>query len=203
MSFSDAYIGDRTGDSISDLYLGGGTQGSVGAGPQRARFETYAWDGAHVELAQTEYEESQLRYFRLVDANRAFDEADYETARSLYEEVLERPDLVEPSHWHSAEEERSALDRYATYRLVLLDILVEDYVGAQRRAEEMAAANPDDPISTGALETVMTFARTNSLSDACTAFTASVEGVEPDPIAPLDDMGYGNPSLVAETLCPL
>ncbi len=203
MSYSEAYLGDDSGDSITDLQLVGGTQGSVGAGPQRSRSETYGWDGEYVVLLLTEYEDSPYRYFKLVDANSAFTAGDYPTARTIYDEVITRDDLEDLGYFADLEDERGAMTRYATYRLMLLDILEEDFVGAQSRAETMVADYPDDVVATGALETVMTFARTDSLSEACAVFTASVEGIEPDPIAPLDYMGYANPELGAETLCPL
>ncbi|MDP2948318.1 MAG: hypothetical protein Q8P22_02115, partial [Chloroflexota bacterium] len=37
---------DTNGDGIQELYVAAGTQGSVGAGPQRNSNLTYAWDGA-------------------------------------------------------------------------------------------------------------------------------------------------------------
>jgi hypothetical protein len=203
MSYSEAYFGDDSGDSITDLQLVGGTQGSVGAGPQRSRSETYGWDGEHVVLLLTEYEDSPFRYFKLVDANIAFDAEDYPTARALYEEVINNEELEDLGYFADLEDERGAMTRYALYRLVILDILEEDFVGAQSRAEQMVADYPNDPIAVGALETVMSFARTGSLSEACTTFTTGVNTLEPDPVAPLDYMGYANPELGAETLCPL
>lgn len=202
MSYSEIYFGDDSGDSITDMQLVGGTQGSVGAGPQRSRSETYGWDGEHVVLLLTEYEQSPFRYFKLVDANWAFDAEDYPTAQALYEEVVTRDDLEDLGYFADMEDERGAMTRYALYRLVLLDIVDEDFVGAQSRAEQMVADYPNDVIATGALETVMTFAQASSLPDACAAFTASVESIEPDPVAPLDYMGYANPEYGAETLCP-
>lgn len=202
MSYSEAYFGDDSGDSIVDLQLVGGTQGSVGAGPQRSRSETYGWNGENVVLLLTEYEDSPYRYFKLVDANMAFTAEDYPTARTLYDEVITRDDLEDLGYFADLEDERGAMTRYALYRLVLLDILDEDFIGAQTRAEQMVADYPNDSIATGALATVMTFAQTSSLPEACVTFTASVEGIEPDPVAPLDYMGYANPELGAETLCP-
>lgn len=202
MSYSEAYFGDDSGDSITDLQLIGGTQGSVGAGPQRSRSETYGWDGEHVVLLLTEYEDSPFRYFKLVDANMAFDAEDYAQARTLYEEVITRDDLEDLGYFADLEDERGAMTRYAIFRLVILDILDEDFIGAQNRAEQMVADYPDDVVASAAFDMVLRYGQSQDWTETCIQVLLNLEGIEPDPVAPLDYMGYANPEYGAETLCP-
>lgn len=202
MSYSEAYFGDDSGDSITDLQLIGGTQGSVGAGPQRSRSETYGWDGEYVVLLLTEYEDSPFRYFKLVDANMAFDAEDYAQARTLYEEVITRDDLEDLGYFADLEDERGAMTRYAIFRLVILDILDEDFIGAQNRAEQMVADYPDDVVASAAFDMVLRYGQSQDWTQTCIQVLLNLEGIEPDPVAPLDYMGYANPEYGAETLCP-
>ncbi len=202
MSYSEAYFGDDSGDSITDLQLVGGTQGSVGAGPQRSRSETYGWDGEHIVLLLTEYEDSPFRYFKLVDANMAFDAEDYPTARTLYEEVINNEELEDLGYFADAPDERDAMTRYATFRLIILDILEEDFIGAQDRATQMVADYPDDVVANAAFDMVLRYSETQDWTQTCMQVLLNLEGIEPDPVAPLDYMGYANPELGAETLCP-
>jgi hypothetical protein len=202
MSYSEVYFGDDSGDSITDLQLVGGTQGSVGAGPQRSRSETYGWDGEHVVLLLTEYEDSPYRYFKLVDANLAFDAEDYPTARTLYEEVVTRDDLEDLGYFADLEVERGAMTRYATFRLILLDLIANDITAAQTRSDSFLTEYPDDTVAIAAREMQLAFSESNTLESACEVVTLRVTGIEPDPVAPLDYMGYANPEMTAETLCP-
>lgn len=202
MSYSEAYFGDDSGDSITDLQLIGGTQGSVGAGPQRSRSETYGWDGENVVLLLTEYEDSPFRYFKLVDANMAFDGEDYPTARTLYEEVINREDLEDLGPFADGSDERGAMTRYATFRLILLDLIANDIAAAQTRSETFLFEYPEDTVAIAAREMVLAYIESTALESACEVVNLRVTGIEPDPVAPLDYMGYANPELGAETLCP-
>lgn len=202
MSYSEFYFGDDSGDSITDIQLAGGTQGSVGAGPQRARFETYGWNGENVVLIRTQYEESPFRYFKLLDANIAFDAEEYDTARTLYEEVITNEELEDLGYFDDIADERGAMTRYAIFRLIILDILDEDFIGAQDRATQMVADYPDDVVASAAFDMVLRYGQTQDWTQTCIQVLLNVEGIEPDPLTPLDYMGYSNPELGAETLCP-
>ncbi len=203
MSYSEAYMGDNQGDSILDLTVIGGTQGSVGAGPQRSRAETYAWDGSHLVLVNTDYEETDMRYFTLLDANNAFDAKEYDTALTLYEAAA-NDDTLQPTFWHEPpDEEIAAIKRYALFRMVLIGLIQEDYVGAQTEAEQFVADYPDDAVASAAYDMVFRFAQTNSLAEACTQVYLNLADLDPDAVAPLDYMGYSNPELGAATLCPI
>ena len=68
MPFAHAKFQPGAGDT-QELLLSGGAQGSVGAGPQRTRTETWAWNGAAYALKSTQLDEATYLYHAVKDAD--------------------------------------------------------------------------------------------------------------------------------------
>jgi hypothetical protein len=197
MSYVDPYFSDWDGDGVRELIMHGGTIGSVGAGPQRERWEVYKWDGVGYPLSETVYDYSSYLYFRVLDANQALLGGDYERAATLYLEAIDDPDL---DVWME-ESEREGLVAFSRYRLSLTYLLLGEAGLARASLDELLVAQPDSLYTQVASILWDTFQSTTDLRAACEsvgAFAAS----HPETADVLADYGYGNPTFTPEEVCP-
>jgi tetratricopeptide (TPR) repeat protein len=198
MSYVDPYFSDWDGDGLRELIMHGGTIGSVGAGPQRARTEVYTWDGGAYALSETVYDYSNYLYFRVLDANQALMVGEYERAATLYREAIDNPSL---DVWME-ESEREGLVAFSRYRLSLTYLLLGKVELAQASLDELLLDQPDSLYAQVAGVLWSAFQRTGNLRAACEevgAFAAS----NPETAEVLTDYGYGNPTFTPEEVCPL
>ena len=193
-------VEDRTEDGISDLVLTGGLIGSVGTGPQRAQKAVYAWNERTIALFEATYESANLRYFTLLDANDAFVLGNYDRALALYEEAA-TSDALQGSNWSNRGDEQSAIKRYAGFRLLLIHLWRNEIEPAQQWLNWLSAQYPADSITQAAQLLYDEHAQSKNLPAACAKVREYVQSV-PDITVPLGDMGYANPTLTGETLCP-
>lgn len=193
---------DATDDDLPDLVISGGLIGSAGAGIQRPFREVWAWDGAAITLAEREWEETGYRVHRLYNANAAFDEEEYDEARSLYESVIVDPGLEEMAFIAPAEEVRAYTRQFAGFRLALLPLLRGDITEATRWQNWLGEEYAGSALANAASMLVQTWQQNgNNLPAACDQVSSYLAG-QPSATGPLEDMGYGNPILVAEDVCP-
>lgn len=200
MASASWQVEDRTQDGISDLVLQGGLIGSVGAGPQRAQRAVYAWNERTIALAEASYESANLRYFTLLEANDAFVLGNYDRALALYEEAA-TSDALQESNWSNRGDEQSAIKRYAGFRLLLIHLWRNETEPAQQWLNWLLAQYPTDPITQAAQLLYDEYTKSQNVQAACAIVRESVQSA-PDITVPLDDMGYANPTLTGETLCP-
>ena len=197
-------IRDETEDDLPDLVIHGGIVGSAGAGIQRARTEIWAWSGQAITLAEQQWEETAYRFHRLYNANYAFEQQQYDVAGSGYEDVIVNPDLEdEPFATGTAEELRDHTRQFAAFRLTLLPLLRGDITDATRWRNWLQGEYPEAAI-TAASERLLSEWETNgnNLAAACNEVNTLLQSSD-NPTGPLVDMGYNNPSLTPETLCPI
>lgn len=195
---------DMTEDDLPDFVLHGGTFGSVGAGLHRARTEVWAWDGEAITLAELDYDNSTYRFHWLYDANLAFDEGEYDAARIVYEAVIIDPAL-EDTGWDASSEEavRTTVQQLAGFRLALMPLLQGDITEAGRWRNWLQETYPDAPLTQAAVLLIAEWdSNGNSLAGACEAVTHFLTG-QVNPTGQLRDMGYGNPLILAEDVCPI
>ncbi len=194
MSTADISFSDADADGIVEIVLSGGYFGSVGAGVQRGRTETYAWNGELYELAETVYEPSDLLYFAIIDADSLFDDGLYLDAAQAYGAALASSSLQETG---MQENERAELSAYATFRAGLAQLANGGSI--------LYAYFPEDDL--GILNNTLstTFApayeASGDLHTACLAVRnhiAANEGAFYD----IWQYGYANPEFNAENVCP-
>lgn len=202
---------DIEGDGVQEVYLPAGAIGSIGAGPQRESFLTYAWDGSHYVLAKEELAGYEHLYFAVTEGDEAYAKGHIEEAIANYIRAIEDPTLYDWKEDFGSPGGRFELVPYAQFRLYLAQLstlaadetvqaqelvdsisgLVNDYPESlhAQAAREFAIAYPDGEVSAAALAT------------GCAAFLPFVEekGAKFDVIW---DYGYANPELVPEELCP-
>lgn len=201
-SVDDEQIDDATDDDLPDLVISGGLIGSAGAGIQRPFQEVWAWDGTSVALAEREWEDTGYRFHRLYNANAAFDEEEYDEARSLYETVIVDDSLEEVDYAYTVEEVRAYTRQFAAFRLALLPLLRGDITEATRWQNWLSQEYAGSPLSNATALLIQTWQQNgNNLPAACDQVTNYLAGQDSS-TGPLEDMGYGNPALTADDVCP-
>jgi len=198
MSYAEVSFKDWDRDGVPELVMYGGTIGSVGAGPQRPRTEVYRWDGVAYTLSETIYDPSNYLYFKVLDANQALLDAEYERAITLYQEAINNPDL---ETWME-ESKRGELTAFARYRLSLTYLLLGKLGEAQSARDGLLAEQPENIYAQ--VVTVLWNAYTidEDLRTACEAVRGFADE-HPETVEVLADYGYGNPTFTPEEVCPI
>jgi hypothetical protein len=202
---------DTNGDGVQELYVAAGTQGSVGAGPQRRSNLTYAWDGTKYALAKREYEPSDWLYFAVVDGDAAYAAGNVDAAIALYRKAIEDTSLVDWREGAGIGRDRDELIPYARFRLGLAQ-LAGLHGGAQASAQQvidsitgLLAEFPESFHAYAAWQFAQAYpdgeVSPQALSQGCAAFLAVVEEHRQE-FDDIWDYGYANPELVPERLCP-
>ena len=198
MSYVESHFSDWDNDGVLELMMHGGTIGSIGAGPQRARTEIYRWDATKYALSETIYDPSNYLYFKVLDANQALLDGELERAGMLYEEAIQNPSL---QIWME-ENEREELTSFSRYRLSLTHLLAGDREEAQTVRDELLTQLPDGIYSQVVTILWETYLRDGDLRTACEAVGAFA-AAHPETAGMLSDYGYGNPTFTSEEVCPL
>jgi hypothetical protein len=185
------------------LAIHGGLVGSAGAGIHRGYTEVWQWDGQAISYRDFWWDDSNYRFHRLYDANQAWIDNDWLLARALYEEVIFNDSLEDTEWWYGTAEEVSGyVYQFAAFRLALLDLREGDLAAATAWQNWLRDNFPGSPLTQAADLLIGNFGQTNDVAAACTAVTNFLLTLE-DPLGPLHDMGYANPTLQAEDACPL
>lgn len=204
-----AYVGDEevrdaNDDELPDLVISGGIVGSAGAGIQRSRTEIWSWSGEAITLAEQEWEETNYRHHWLYNANYAFDQEELDVAATRYEEVIVNPNLENVAFSSGSDEDVYDYARqFAAFRLSLMPLMRGDITESTRWSNWLMEEYPDAPITAAAERLFSEWeSNGNNLAAACDVVTGQLQSAN-NPTGPLSDMGYNNPALTAESVCPI
>jgi hypothetical protein len=184
-----------------------GRFGSAGAGPQRAMKNTYSWAGSVLALSSqviTTPESEWYPIHYLQDGDRAAEEADYATAISAYQHVIDDPN---PKTLIDEGAEPPALRAYARYRQMITYALMGQISQAQSLHDALFAEYDADPGKAGASFAAMAdlfwteFSGSNSIVSACAPVVAYSEG-DAERYQVLNNFGYANRYYQPVDLCP-
>jgi tetratricopeptide (TPR) repeat protein len=198
MSYVEPSFADWDADGVRELIMYGGTIGSVGAGPQRERTEVYKWDGTAYVLSETVYDYSHYLYFRVLDANHALLDGEYEQAVALYREAIDNPEL---DVWME-ESERDELAAFSRYRLTLAYLLLGEAASAEATRDELLSVQPDNIYAQVVSVLWESYERDADLKKACEQ-VGDFAAAHPETAEVLADYGYSNPTFTAEEVCPI
>jgi hypothetical protein len=190
-------------DGLAELAIDGGYFGSVGAGNHRGREEVWAWDGKAVTLADVTYPETKLRIHSLFDGDYAFILEDYETAAIAYKRAISDDTLTDDILFAPPEEAYPVTVQYAAFRLVLLYLIQDDVEGMSVWREWLNEEYPDSPITQSAEVLINSWQNSGDLTEGCSAVADFQKSHEGFTIWPLNNIGYGNPDISEEKLCPI
>jgi LysM repeat protein len=204
MAYAEIESTDAAEEGQGDeLVLSGGIYGSVGAGPQRSRTETWAsLEGAPYTLLEKAYSASECLYHTVLDANRAFLDAPtagFEAAQVLYEQAATDEALIKC--W-VRNDELAELRGFSFFRLALVAGYQDDAEGAAARIAELTTAYPGSVYDEVGQLWLEAYETEGSAAAACAEVAAYVEE-NPAAWELLADYGYTNPSFEAADVCPV
>lgn len=203
MAYAEVSLEDTTPvGQGQEIVLYGGTYGSVGAGPARARTEVWiSLDGAPYTLLELTNDASSCLYHMVIDANAALLQgtADgFTEAEGLYQQALTDESLE--ACWNRPAE-IAELRSFSQFRLAL----IAGYRGDSTAAAEQIAALADqyaESIYAQVGQVWQTaYAESENAAEACAVVNEfAVEN--PAAYEILADYGYANPTFAAEDVCP-
>ncbi len=203
MAYADVSLDDTDGDGVMELMMHGGVIGSIGAGPQRARTEVYAWDGTYYSLSQTTLDPTDILYLWVTEADALFNDGLYGQALALYQQALNDPTLQtwkEPAAMVAPE--RPELEAYILFRMGLSSFGMSGPNAQGTAYIQQAAADYAGNLHGDLANAFLTsFLAKNDVSLAC----AAVQGFIASNLNLFEafwDYGYGNPSFNATAVCP-
>lgn len=193
---------DHTGDGVADFTLHGGTLGSAGAGIMRPYTDIWAWDGSALAKVETLLDGTNWRHHILYEANELFAQSNYPAAILAYEAVINDASLQTYAHFNASETQAyTDMSLFAAFRLILADVQVGEGDRAASRLAWLQTTYPAAAVTIGAGHFLATWEATAALTDACQSAVQEMSAY-PNVTGVLTDMGYGNPSLTLNDLCP-
>ncbi|MBI1885835.1 MAG: hypothetical protein HYS09_05940 [Chloroflexi bacterium] len=188
---------DTDGDGVPELLFREGVIGSAGAGPQRESVRTYKWDGRRFTFASLEYEPSDLRYFKVRDADEVFAKGDYTGALALYREALDNPALQDAEGIGDPAE----LLAYVRFRIGLAQAALGNKADALAALDDAIAAAPETLHGKMTVRFRQGYAKVGVVASGCIAARDFIAG-HLEGFANAWDYGYANPEFDAEAVCP-
>jgi len=189
---------DTDGDGSLELLASGGISGSVGAGPQRPRTETWGWDGSLYTLRTTEPGPSPYLYHHIADADAVLAAGNYTLAEQMY--LLAVLDATLEAYYPD-KNEVAELRAYGLFRAALAHLLsggdaatATGYLESAREGEQTLHAQLAASFQAG-------FAAKSEISVGCAAVRDGLRANEPEYEA-FWDFGYANPTFNAAIFCP-
>jgi hypothetical protein len=120
----------------------------------------------------------------------------------LYEQAINDGDLVTAPFFDRTEAEtKSAIDQFAAFRLILIDLLHNDPARATGRLAWLQSNYSGSAAAQGATMLVNGWTGPEAQESLCAQIETTLAGLS-NPTGALADMGYANPSLNAEDYCP-
>ncbi|MGC9523404.1 MAG: FG-GAP repeat domain-containing protein, partial [Anaerolineae bacterium] len=202
-AYTDLTIADLDDDGALEFVMEGGTFGSVGAGLQRQRRLVFDWlDGAY-RLVEEVPEDSDIAYYRILDANAALAEGDLDAVLSLAGDVMAAPNFTEiPAPVEPVDKAR--IVSYAGVEVMLVHALRDEpeamaEVLAEVRAHELVT----DTIYLEAAQTLLdVYRETGDAVEAC-AQMEEVVAADPERGVFFQWYGYGTERMTLDQICPL
>lgn len=186
-----------------EIVIQGGAFGSVGAGPQRGRVETWgSVAGAPYTLLETAFDESNCLYHTVLDANSAYlkgADDNFARAEELYTDATVNQDLT--TCWNR-EQEVDELRSFSFFRLATIAAYRGEPDVAADLINSMSASYPGSVYDQVGQNWLKAYTENNNdVGAACSAVTQFAQ-TNPAAWEILADYGYANPSFTAEEICP-
>ena len=202
VSYSDVSFNDFEMDGLVDMAVHGGALGSAGAGITQTYTEVWEWDGTAVSLQNRLYDSSIYRHHYVYEGNRYMAAGNYDDAIYYYEEAINNGNLLTPPGVSDVGKVYAAISQFSAFRLILIDELQGNTGRAASRLAWIERSYAGTAVTNAAGRLVHEWAGADGLNNLCQSIESDLSNIE-QPIGPLtDEMGYGNPSLTANDLCP-
>ncbi|MBE2200132.1 MAG: tetratricopeptide repeat protein [Anaerolinea sp.] len=200
VTYADIRLEDATADGLLDVFVHGGSIGSVGSGIERTYTEVWTWNGTAFALAETILDPAEYRHHLLYEANDDYLAGDLNRAAQLYAQAIHDESLITPEFSYSPAENEQAIVQFAAFRLILIALQQGDSDGAAVYLALLQQDFPDAPLSQAATTLAQDWSGVKGLAALCQRITDQLAMAD-HPTGGLVDMGYGNPSLTAVDVC--
>ncbi len=199
MPSAEAQFLDTDGDGSKELLFTGGAVASAGAGPPRARIETWAWDGVAYALRSTQPAKAAYLYHAVKDADALLAAGKYPDAEAAYAGVVGDVSL---QVWDEEKRERNELESYALFRAGLAAALAGgDAAKADAYLDRARAYRPQTLHDQLAASFKAGFHAKGSVSVGCAAVRDDIAANLAEYQA-FWDFGYASPPFDADAVCP-
>lgn len=189
---------DAPGERAKELVLTGGTPGSVGAGPQRARTETWKWDGTVYVLADTTPAPAAYLYHAIKDADGLFAAGNWAGAEAAYVKAVDDKGL---KLWKPDKNERNELESYALFRAGLAVLLAGGDGAKAASYFERGGAYENTLHAQLSRSFGGAYAAKREVSVGCAAVRQDL-GANASEYAAFWDFGSSNPTFDPDSVCP-
>jgi hypothetical protein len=190
----------------TDVVLHGGTEGSVGALPNRTRIDRYRWTGRQLTLADRQWDSSPYRIHALYDALDAEADGKLDQAVAGFQRVLADDSLLAGRRFDGDQgEERRELAALARLHLALAELWRSppDMVAAHAILTDAARLDADASIGRAAGVFLAEMDNGADPMQACQT-VREVLNARPGSLDVLNDYGYSaaNRTLTPSDVCP-
>jgi len=189
----------------NEILVTGGSISSFGAGPSRQFMRRWTWDPkAELFLPSPDFFfPSEYRIHALLDADQSALDENYDRAIELYTRVIEDDELLD---WFVIYEEdlileRARLGAYASFRLMIVHLLMENFNAAEATYATIMANYPASGFAQMAEKFWVEYQSGNDVGSACLAAQSFVLA-HPGLTIDLLYFGYANPEYEPEDICP-
>lgn len=199
---------DVTGNGLPDILIHGGWHGSAASGVQRTRTEVWSWNGTAIALSEVYWDPTEYRMHLLWEANDNYYLGKFDTARSLFQQVIDDETLQESPYGNQAVHYHS--NRFfAAFRLLMITLFTGDKDESDYWAQWLVEHYDEYPISEAAHILLGEWEKQTDLNMACEKATSYLRDFESseyirqgkNPTGALFDVGYANPKLDVEDMC--
>jgi len=203
-AYTDYTLVDQNGDGLLDIVMRGGMYGSVGAGLQRPHTQVFAWrDGAY-RLIENTPDPDDHPYFKMLDANTALANEDWDAALGLALAVINYPGIYEDDGWLTPDA-WARIVGYATLEAMFayaqqgdIEAMRQIYAGLMARAYRSS----NDPYPDTAEHALEVYEATGDPLATCIAAEKLIAARAQDATF-FEWYGYGTERMTADRICPL
>jgi hypothetical protein len=202
-AYTDLTIEDRDGDGVVEFTMHGGTFGSVGAGLQRQHTLVFDWQNGAYRLVADVPDPSDHPYYRMLDANTALAEGNWERALDLATRALNNPNFEETMAPVEDVDKRRIIS-YAAVEAMLVHAHRGDVAQMEAVLDQVRSYDFMEPnVYTEAAERLLeAYGETGDVVEACAAME-SVLAQRPDEAVFFQWYGYNTARITVDQVCPL
>ncbi len=203
-AYTDYTLADDDGDNVLEVVMHGGMFGSVGAGLQRQHTLRFDWrDGAY-RLIENTPDADDHPYYRMLDANTALANEDWDAALDQALAVVNYPGIYEDEGWLTTEA-WARIVGYATIEAMLVYAQRGDVAAMQQVHASLLSrsdSTPNNPYPEAAAYLLEAYEATGDALAACIAVEHFI-GERMETAMFFEWYGYGTERLTIDRICPL
>lgn len=168
----------------------------------RERWHTFSWVNNSLKLVNTRYQDTSVRAYLLHDANRLFENSEFDAAIEIYTKVIQEQqleDIIEPFE----DGGKNAVQSFAAFRLMLIATHANNPNEMQRWSQWLEQNSNEAWVIYSVHLFKQLETQSQNLKQICEQVRQFSKEAYPWKYDPWIDAGYANPILAPHDLCPL